>query len=42
MKTCIYGFNIFSDPENCIPQEDGSCLTEDEIDDKELLNDQFV
>ncbi|XP_071119897.1 prolyl 3-hydroxylase 1-like isoform X3 [Mytilus edulis] len=29
-------------PENCIPQEDGSCLTEDEIDDKELLNDQFV
>ncbi|XP_063400573.1 prolyl 3-hydroxylase 1-like isoform X3 [Mytilus trossulus] len=28
--------------ETCIPQEDGSCLTEDEIDDKELLNDQFV
>ncbi|XP_052066781.1 prolyl 3-hydroxylase 1-like isoform X2 [Mytilus californianus] len=29
-------------PENCIPQEDGSCLTEDETDDNELLNDQFV
>lgn len=33
---------FFTDSEDCIPQEYGSCLTAEEIDDQELIHDKFV
>jgi hypothetical protein len=36
LNTIKQAYNIVAVTEDCIPQEDGSCLTEDDMDKKEL------